>query len=427
MTVFIVGLIAGTCCQAQLIDKVITEKNTIQIEAYLSSNAMEGRKTFTPAIDRAATYLASQMKSAGLQPLPVQKDYLQQFTMVQSQRVAAESKVNNVAVANENVLCISTSEAISFTEQSNYKLVIKKAGDNFSQSVRPYLNLKENVLILADTSFAAGLKSMQRFATTARFVQANNVVIALTGETNVTTYSVKIQQKLTEQKLANVVGMLRGKSRPEEYVIFSGHYDHLGYGKADETGDSLYNGANDDASGTTAVIMLARYYKKLNNNERTLVFVAFTAEEIGGFGSRYFSNQMAPEKVAAMFNIEMIGTKSKWGTNSAYITGYEKTNMGKILEKNLAGTAFKFYPDPYTQQQLFYRSDNATLARQGVPAHTISTSKMDAEPHYHKASDDISTLDMKNMTEVIKSIAISAQTIIAAKDTPTRVDPTQLR
>jgi hypothetical protein len=78
----------------------------------------------------------------------------------------------------------------------------------------------------------------------------------------------------------------------------------------------------------------------------------------------------------AMFNIEMIGTESKWGKNSAYITGYEKTDMGKMLEKNLTGSQFMFYPDPYTTQKLFYRSDNATLARLGVPAHTISTSKM---------------------------------------------------
>ena len=86
---------------------------------------------------------------------------------------------------------------------------------------------------------------------------------------------------------------------------------------------------------------------------------------------------------------------------------------------------------PYTPQQLFYRSDNATLARLGVPAHTISTSKMEEapndEPNYHKQSDEIGTLDMKNMTEIIKSIALSAASIISGKDTPSRVDTQQLR
>ena len=132
-----------------------------------------------------------------------------------------------------------------------------------------------------------------------------------------------------------------------------------------------------------------------------------------------------------MFNIEMIGTESKWGVNSAYITGYEKTDMGKILEKNLLGSNFAFHPDPYAPQNLFYRSDNATLARQGVPAHTISTSKMEEppndEPNYHKQSDEIGTLDLKNMAEIIKAIAISSASIVAGKDTPSRVDAKALK
>jgi Zn-dependent M28 family amino/carboxypeptidase len=192
-------------------------------------------------------------------------------------------------------------------------------------------------------------------------------------------------------------------------------------------GDSVYNGANDDAAGITAVILLARYFKALNNNERTIVFAAFDAEEIGGFGSQYFSKQFDPAQVMAMFNIEMIGTESKWGRNSAYITGYEKTDMGKILEQNLQGSGFSFHPDPYTDQQLFYRSDNATLARLGVPAHTISTSKMDSEPNYHQLSDEVGTLDISNMTEIIKAVAISSTSIIKGKDTPSRVNTADLK
>lgn len=225
-----------------------------------------------------------------------------------------------------------------------------------------------------------------------------------------------------DKKLTNVVGVLPGKSKKDEYVIFSGHYDHIGIGKV-VNGDSIYNGANDDAAGITAVILLAKYFKALNNNERTIIFVAFTAEEVGGAGSRYFSRQLDPNKVMAMFNIEMIGTDSKWGKNSAFITGYEKTDMGSILQKNLEGTGFTFYPDPYPQMDLFYRSDNATLAALGVPAHTISTAKMEKEPHYHQPSDHVETLDMENMAMIIKSIALSSRGIVAGKETPTRPEP----
>ena len=224
---------------------------------------------------------------------------------------------------------------------------------------------------------------------------------------------------IKDKKANNVIGIIPGKSKPNEYVIFSGHYDHLGMKESGD--DKVFNGANDDASGITAVITLAEFFKKKNDNARTLIFVAFTGEETGGYGSAFFSNSINADEVVAMFNIEMIGTDSKWGENSAYITGFERSDFGTILQKNLVGSGFNFYQDPYPQEQLFYRSDNARLAALGVPAHTISTSKMDVEPNYHKLSDEISTLDMDNMTEIIKSIAISSQTIISGKDTPSRV------
>jgi len=173
---------------------------------------------------------------------------------------------------------------------------------------------------------------------------------------------------------------------------------------------------------TIGVILLANYFSKKKDNERTLIFVAFTAEEVGGFGSNYFSKQLDPDKTVAMFNIEMIGTESMWGTNSAYITGFEKSDFGKILQANLAGSNFHFEPDPYPKQNLFYRSDNATLAALGVPAHTISTSKMDTEKFYHTQDDEVETLDLANMAAIIKAIAISSKTIVNGKETPARVE-----
>jgi Zn-dependent M28 family amino/carboxypeptidase len=261
---------------------------------------------------------------------------------------------------------------------------------------------------------------------------ANTVVFVFGASAAADNFSIKLTNTISKKPQNNVVGILPGKSRPEEYVVFSGHYDHLGISSPQEgvphTGaDSIYNGANDDAAGTTAVIMLAKYFKQLNNNERSIIFTTFVAEEMGGYGAQYFSKQLAPEKVMAMFNIEMIGTASKWGNNSAYITGFEKSTMGEILQKNLEGSSFTFHPDPYPEQQLFYRSDNATLARLGVPAHTISTSKMDNEPNYHTTSDEIGTLDMKNMAAIIQAIAVSSAGIISGKDTPTRVDTGKLR
>ena len=169
-------------------------------------------------------------------------------------------------------------------------------------------------------------------------------------------------------------------------------------------------------------MLLAEYFAKAKNNERTIIFVAFTAEESGGFGSGYFSSVINPAKVVAMFNLEMIGTESMWGKGSAYITGFEKSNFGSILQKNLTGTSFHFEPDPYPKQNLFYRSDNARLAAVGVPAHTISSSKMDTEKFYHQPGDEMETLDVVNMAAIIKAIALSSKSIISGADTPTKIE-----
>lgn len=220
--------------------------------------------------------------------------------------------------------------------------------------------------------------------------------------------------------LFNVAGMIPGKSKSKELVIFSGHYDHLGIVKAIGQ-DSIANGADDDASGITAVIALAKFYKAQNNNERTLIFVAFTAEELGGFGSKYFSQQLNPDEVVAMFNMEMIGKDSKFGPNTAFITGFDKSDFGEILQKNLMGTEFSFYPDPYPKQNLFYRSDNATLAALGVPAHTISTVQIDKDNLYHTVKDEYDSLDTQNILSTIKAIAKSAISIVNGSDTPRRI------
>jgi Zn-dependent M28 family amino/carboxypeptidase len=224
--------------------------------------------------------------------------------------------------------------------------------------------------------------------------------------------------------LANVVGMIAG-NRTDEYVLFSAHYDHIGIRPGGE--DTIANGANDDASGTTAVIELARYFKQQPKPERTLIFAAFTAEESGGFGSRHFSEQLDPDQVVAMFNIEMIGKPAVSGPNTAWITGYDRSSFGQILSDAVEGTIYEFYADPYPDQNLFFRSDNATLARLGVPAHSISTTPIDVDPDYHRVSDEVETLDLDHMTNTIRAIALAAQTIISGEATPTRVDPDSVR
>lgn len=413
--------------KAQDLQTIITDAEVQRVLGTLASDEMEGRRTFTKGIEKAAAFIAAEFKSYGIQPLKGSNSFLQSFAMIRPKFVSASGMLNESALDTKQIIAVTCSKELQVTEKSGYEVAVIAKGANLFGEARKYSGLTKNMIVLVDTSFTSSFGRLSQLKGN-MFYSDKSVVFILTTETAIKSVTIDAKHEIQEMPLANVVGMIPGKKLPNEYVIFSGHYDHLGINTRNMVNnDSIYNGANDDAAGTTAMMLLAKYYAAAKNNERTLIFVAFTAEEVGGFGSQYFSKQFNPLDVKAMFNIEMIGSESKWGKNSAFITGYEKTDMGKILQGNLAGTNFTFYPDPYTSQNLFYRSDNATLARLGVPAHTISTTKIDVDPYYHKASDELSTIDIPNMTQIIRSIALSARGIISGKETPTRVDASTLR
>lgn len=219
---------------------------------------------------------------------------------------------------------------------------------------------------------------------------------------------------------SNIIGVLEGKGRKDEMVVVSAHYDHLGMKKEGE-GDLIFNGANDDATGVVGVLALAEYFAKKGDNERTIVFIAFTAEEMGLIGSNHFGKGIDASKFVAGINLEMIGKEPGSGPKTAWLTGFERSDFGKIIQKNLEGTGYKLFPDPYARFGLFFRSDNASLARLGVPAHTFSTTQIDKDQDYHQVTDEAETLDVGVITETIKAVAKGTESIINGTDTPTRV------
>jgi hypothetical protein len=422
--IILIAFTTGSLCAvAQDINKIINNAEVTRIEKVLSDDRMEGRQAGTKGGASAAAFIAEEFKKAGLET-GNKKGFLQPFSMIKTKLRSSNIVLDGNKVSNDRFMALTPKGILQVNEKTGYETATIAAGSNLFAEATRYFQSTTNRVIWVDSSFAKLFPRLNSFKR--QLFSTSPDVLFVLGGTAPATYLLELVQEADAMPLQNVVGMLPGKSKKNEYVIFSGHFDHLGITQP-EKGDSIYNGANDDAAGITAVILLARYFKALNNNERTIVFAAFDAEEIGGFGSQQFSKQFDPAQVMAMFNIEMIGTESKWGKNSAYITGYEKTDMGKILEQNLQGSGFSFHPDPYTDQQLFYRSDNATLARLGVPAHTISTSKMDSEANYHQVSDEVGTLDIPNMTEIIKAVAISSTSIIKGKDTPSRVNTADLK
>ncbi|MET4083768.1 hypothetical protein ABIB40_003740 [Pedobacter sp. UYP30] len=429
-----ISLLLVTSCSPKLaptksnadINQIVTRAYADHLIKTLSADDMQGRGTFTPGIDKAANFISSEFKKIGLQPLTGQKSYRQTFYKYRITENTANFSIDGQNIAPDHLMVTGlTKEKVSL-DNKNTAVVKLDSSKSFREQMRPLMASGKNQLILVDEKFQADFKRYHDHFSAPQSVDAptdgakSAVQVFVLGRSDANNFNGSFTSSIEKMPLFNVVGVIPGKSKAQELVVFSGHYDHLGILKPVE-GDSIANGADDDASGTTAVIALAKYYKAMNNNERTLIFAAFTAEEIGGYGSKYFSEQLNPDSVVAMFNIEMIGKDSKFGKNTAFITGYERSDFGKILQKNLAGTEFTFYPDPYPAQNLFYRSDNATLAALGVPAHTISTDQIDVDKYYHTVKDEYSTLDIENILSTIKAIAKSASSIINGTDTPTRI------
>ncbi len=205
-----------------------------------------------------------------------------------------------------------------------------------------------------------------------------------------------------EATTTNVVGILRGSDAKfgKETVLLSAHLDHLGIGR-EVNGDNIYNGADDDASGVTAVLELAEALAAGPRPKRTIVFALFGSEEIGGYGARYFQEHppVPVESLVANLEFEMIGRPdAAVAPHTLWLTGYERSNLGA----ELAAHGARLVADPHPEQQFFRRSDNYVLALKGIIAHTVSSYGLHSD--YHRPSDDLAHVDFAHMTEAIESM-----------------------
>jgi hypothetical protein len=214
----------------------------------------------------------------------------------------------------------------------------------------------------------------------------------------------------------NVVGVLRGGDAVlrDEAILVDAHYDHLGI-RANGTPDSIYNGADDDASGTIAVLEIARMMAAGPPPKRTVIFLATTGEETGLLGTRHYIR--APvhplAKTVANLEIEMIGRPDSLagGRGKGWLTGYERSTMGEMLAAN----GIPIVADARPDQNFFMRSDNIAFARMGIPAHTLSSFNMHSD--YHRPTDDMTRVDAGHMAEVIRA-AVRAVQLLADGEAP---------
>ncbi len=202
----------------------------------------------------------------------------------------------------------------------------------------------------------------------------------------------------------NVLGAIEGSdpALKNEVVLVDAHFDHLGVGRA-INGDSIYNGADDDASGTTAVLEIARQLAAGPKPKRTVIFATNTGEEVGLFGTRWFIDHppIPLTQFVANMEIEMIGRPDSLagGSGKAWLTGFERSNMGE----QLAAAGIPIVADKRPDQHFFERSDNIAFARRGIVAHTLSTFNLHTD--YHQPSDDVKDVDLEHMAGVINAAA----------------------
>ena len=241
-------------------------------------------------------------------------------------------------------------------------------------------------------------------------IQAGNYIEDLLKSYNIKPFfeSYKDTFDIKNGKGFNVVGYLEGNDPDlkSDLVILGAHYDHIGISKNAVEGDSIANGANDDASGTVAILEFARYFSQLSNNKRSIIFALFDAEEMGLIGSRHMADRMKAEGQTpyAMINFELVGVPGKPESDLSYITGYEVSTLPQVLNNAAKDTVVGF-SEMAKQYQLFKRSDNYGFYQAfNMPAHAISTTDMELFPYYHTVDDEMDKLDLSHMKNFIDSM-----------------------
>jgi Zn-dependent M28 family amino/carboxypeptidase len=179
--------------------------------------------------------------------------------------------------------------------------------------------------------------------------------------------SISLTAETKRQASRNVIGILPGTTRPDEYVIYTAHWDHLGRCDADPSGDDICNGAVDNASGTAGLVALAEAHAKAGRPERSIIFLAVTAEESGLLGSRYYGENPVFPLAQTVGGINMDSLSLAGAARDFVAIGLGKSELDRYLGRAVAPMNLAVKPEPSPQAGYYYRSDHFSLAKQGVP------------------------------------------------------------
>jgi hypothetical protein len=441
--------------------------------SFLASDLLQGRYTPSPGLEIAAEFIASKFRAIGLQPGGTSA-YFQLADMVDRKMptvaapLTAHAGNQPLTVEPDKIQVTKVSTAAHILDAPVLKVAerdpAKLEGLNLDGKVvlvpmpdfatmAPADRMHAYQQLQAFDKLVAGSKALLElvltkspgrpagrrllFAQDAQtaappIVQVESPELA-EALTTPTTLIISLDIPAPEDQsvtVKNVIGVLPGADPllKSTAVLVTAHYDHIG--TTDTAGnlaeskaqgaDKIFNGANDDGSGTVSVIEIARVLSQLHP-KRSIVFITFFGEERGLLGSTYYGNHpLFPlAKTVADINLEQVGrTDSSEGSEiaNASITGYDYSDVTKYLEDAGKATGIKIYQDPAASDQYFVRSDNAALAEQGVPAHTLTTAF--EYPDYHGVGDEWQKIDYSNMAKVDRAVAFAVFNIANSRVAP---------
>jgi hypothetical protein len=446
--------------QKETIEKVITPAEALSHFKFLAADELKGRDPLRPEIDLAAFYIANQFERYGAKPLDSLGGYYQFIPFenstpptigtIQWKGTSLNHGEELMVLGGEDIEGEYQMEVVGYGFEEDYasknvkgKWVIARVGSPDRLSPAELFEAGREKRALAKSKGAAGLIEMYNVPTTpwrflVNFLNRPQMTIDndpenedafpyvwmedLTGEkikaiaNGQSTMEVEIKGKINRKLIGrNVVALIEGTDPQlkNEYVMLSAHYDHLGIGKPDAKGDSIYNGARDNAVGTAAVIQAANYFGH-HPPKRSILLCAWTAEEKGLLGSSYFAeNPPLPlRKIIFNLNIDNGGYND---TSLVTVIGLGRSSADHHIAEAAEAFGLKALADPSPEQGLYDRSDNVNFAKKGIPAPTFSLgfTAFDEEinKYYHKAADQVDNFDLDYALKYWKSYILSAEKI----------------
>ena len=423
------ALLAAVASPA-LAQSTITERSVAAHEMFLASDALQGRGSATRDEAIAAAYVGSEFHSYGLTPAPGMTGYLQKATIIREKLAGAPSlTIGGTAIAGTQVL-MASGEPVSGS------LAITADAEAAKLPSAPVVLLTSEHMNLRGLLGAARAKGV-KLLLLPESEATHNLLGAIGGQPRLPMYlegqsteflrnflgsttvaiipaaqaaalrpgapvALSVPTKQERAETTNAIGYLKGSDPAAGTLLFTAHLDHLGV-RPDGT---IMHGANDDASGTTAVLELAQALASGKQPRRSILFVCYGSEEAGEFGSTYFGEHppVPLSQIVADVEFEMIGAQDpKLPKNTLMMTGFERSNLGEALKQHGALVT----GDPYPDQHFFERSDNYALALKGVVAHTVSGWAV--TPTYHQPTDTFENLNIPFMTNAIRSLVAPAE------------------